>query len=255
MNRNETITHQLDHRSIRFFKDRPVAEEDLQAILAVGERTASSVGAQSVTVIRMTNQGLKDQLMKICGQEYVAEAPELFVFVVNLYRNFQLAKEKGADPHPPTMNHFMQGAADAHLMAQNMMNAIESLGLGGCFLGNILNDVDKEIELLDLPPYTLPILGMIFGHPDDDPQLKPRLDMAHRVHENGYEKADSYLDLVEDYDQEMTHYYDTRNKNQRSDSFSKQMASHMTTSSENRDRILKSIQKQGFDLGLDLEES
>ena len=247
---NEQIKNQLKHRSIRFFKDQEVEEEVLDTIFAVGQRTATSVGMQAVSIVRLTDQDLKDKVMTVAKQPYIAKAPELFIFVVDLYRNMKIAHEKGSEVEAPTMNHFFQGAADAYLMAQNMMTAIETLGLGGTFLGNILSDPEAVIESLELPQYTFPILGMILGYPDDDPQLKPRLPMELRVSNNTYQTYDNYLEEIADYEEQSILYYDTRESNKRSDSFSKQVCQHMETHSVNRDEILKFIEKQGFDLGL-----
>lgn len=46
-----------------------------------------------------------------------------------------------------------------------MAIAAESLGLGICFIGGIRNDVEQIAEILDLPPYTMPLFGLTIGHP------------------------------------------------------------------------------------------
>ena len=48
----------------------------------------------------------------------------------------------------------------------------------------------------------------------------------------------------------MTHYYDTRAEGRRSDSFSKQVVTRYEQANEKRRKVLDSIKKQGFDLGL-----
>ena len=49
---NQTITHQLNHRSIREFTDEPVKPEDLKLVLEVVNHTATSTGMQSAAMIR-----------------------------------------------------------------------------------------------------------------------------------------------------------------------------------------------------------
>lgn len=251
---NETIKHQLDHRTIRFFKDKPVEEEVVQEVLKVFKRTATSVGMQQATIIRMKDKDKKEVIADIGNQDYIGEAPELFIFVADCHRNYQIARAKGLGEKPPTMDKFFQALADTYLSAQNTANALESLGLGVNFIGNVLNDAQRLIELLELPPYTMPVLGLSFGYPDDDPELKPRMPLEYRVGENRYPMYDNYLEELEDYDQEMTTYYDTRRKNQRSDSFSSQVLNYFDKNNPMRDNILSDIKKQGFVLFNEVEE-
>ena len=67
------------------------------------------------------------------------------------------------------------GAVDSGIMAQNCLLAAESMGLGGVYIGGLRNSPKGVDELLGLPKYTAVLFGMCLGHPDQDPQLKPRL--------------------------------------------------------------------------------
>src|SRR5699024_7746268 len=115
---------------------------------------------------------------------------------------------------------FFQGFTDGALAAQNVTSALESLGLGSVFLGSILNDIRKVIELLNLPKYTFPIVGIGFGYPDQSPQLKPRMDTELKFFTDEYKIHDNYLKAIEDYDREMQTYYDLRDANRPVDCFS-----------------------------------
>ena len=89
---NETIKHQLNHRTIRFFKqDQPVEEETLQTILEVFNRTATSNGMQTASLVRITDQAKRDAIAQVGNQTYISEAPELFIFLVDSYRLTQIA--------------------------------------------------------------------------------------------------------------------------------------------------------------------
>lgn len=146
------------------------------------------------------------------------------------------------------MDRFFQGWTDASLAAQNVVLAAESLGLGANYLGCILNDTAKIIELLRLPELTFPVVGVGLGYPNQTPQLKPRMDMSLRVFENSYSIIDDYLTAISEYDQEMQTYYDLRNANKRVDSFSDQVVSKLVNVIPGRQDILNVIKSQGFDL-------
>ncbi|MDK6405848.1 nitroreductase family protein, partial [Escherichia coli] len=69
---------------------------------------------------------------------------------------------------------FSQSQNDAVLALHAMETAAESLGLDCVILGSILNNIPDLIELLKLPKYTYPVLGIAIGKPDQSPELKPR---------------------------------------------------------------------------------
>jgi len=239
--------HQLEHRTIRAFKDTPISQTLLNQLLEVTRQTATSNGMQQYSIIHVTDQGLKDSIAKIAKQAYISTIPTLLIFIVDQYRNAQLALEScGKAEHASDADKFFQGFTDAALGAQNTVNAAESVGLGTLFLGSILNDSEKMCELLALPELTFPVVGLGLGYPDQAPQLKPRMSNELKVFENTYKRFDHYLEEFKGYDEAMQTYYDLRNINQRMDSFSQQAATKMNQCSPKRQAILDKVRKQGF---------
>lgn len=244
---NETIKTQLGHRTIREFKDQAIPQADLEKLFDVINMTASSNGMQNSSVIRVTDQKIKDQLAEIGLQEYMRRAPELLIFIVDLYRNYNIAKEmKNENNIMIGFDKFMQGFTDACLAAQNFVVGAESMGYGANYFGNIHNNTKKVIELLDLPKYTFPVVGVGIGIPNQDPQLKPRMPMELKMFENGYKKFDSYLDAIKDYDEVMQTYYDLRDANNRVDAFSTQILKKQGSIISNREEMYQAFVDQGF---------
>ena len=250
---NETIKTQLNHRTIRNFHQESVSQEIQEQILAVINRTATSNGLQTFSIIRVTDAEKRAALAKICKQAYVQTVPEFWLFVVDNYRNAQIAKAKGYQgDNYRLIDYFFQGVADSQLAAQNAAMAIESLGLGAVYFGSILNDLQAVVDLFELPELTVPILGLGFGQVNDHPQLKPRMPIGMKVGENAYPYfTQEILTALEAYDQEMQTYYDTRFNNQRVDAFTTQVHKKFESSLLKRSDILKVVRNQGFDLHLD----
>jgi len=71
--------------------------------MEVARRTATSTGMQASSIIRVTDPEIKNKIAEICNQEYVARVPELLIFIVDQYRNNQIAKEQ---------NYFTETAKD-----------------------------------------------------------------------------------------------------------------------------------------------
>ena len=248
---NEMLQKQLAHQTIREFKDEKIPVEIFKQLMEVARRTATSTGMQACSIIRITDSEIRKKIAEICKQDYVARAPELLIFIVDQYRNYQIAREKNCiEESVKDMDRFFSAFTDACITAQNVVNAAESMDLGTVFLGSILNDSEKICEILNLPELTFPVVGLGFGYPNQDPQLKPRMDMRFRVFENNYITFDNYLDEIKEYDKEMSTYYDLRDANKRVDCFSDQVVSRLTNVIPKRQKMLNIIGKQGFDLKL-----
>lgn len=246
---NTMIEKQLQHRTIREFKNMDLPREIVDTLMEVARRTATSNGLQAYSIIRITDPSIKKQLAEVCNQEYVARAPELWVFIVDQFRNNSIVKEKGSETrNAADMDKFFQGFTDACIAAQNVVNAAEAMDLGTVYFGSILNDPAKTCKILNLPKLTFPVVGLGLGYPNQNPQLKPRFENRLRVFENSYKIFDNYLDEIKDYDEEMTTYYDLRDANRRVDSFSDQVVDKLAISLPKRREMLKVIRQQGFDV-------
>lgn len=249
---NETIKTQLSHRSIRKFKNEKVSEDVIKTLLDVTNQTASSVAMQTYSVIRITDENKKKEIAEVCMQPYVVGVPELWIFVADLFRNANILAELDSYPDERNdMDKFFQAYTDAALAAQNLMLGVESLGMGGVFFGGILNDPDRMIQILNLPEYTFPVLGVGFGHPDENPELKPRMNIELKVFENEYKTQDNYLEALKGYDDVLSEYYQSRSSNLKIESFTQHVLNNITRSTEKRKKVINSIIRQGFSLNLE----
>nr|WP_072514600.1 NADPH-dependent oxidoreductase [Ndongobacter massiliensis] len=246
---NAVIQLQQNHRSIREFTGAPVEEEKRQALYDVFCKTPSSMGLQQCSIVRVRDAEKRKKIAEWGNQEYIARAPELWIYVVDTYRNGQIAQEKGTSGQSDrSMDFFFQGFTDAILAAQNVNVAVESMGMGGCFIGNILNNPQGLCALLELPAGVFPALGYIFGYPNQKPEKKPRMEASLRVFEDSYQKQESYLEALAEYDEVMHTYYDLRQANRRVDRFTDQVAAKVGAVSKSRQSILQFVREQGFAL-------
>ena len=245
---NETIRTQLDHRTIREFTDEPVSEEILGTLFEVAMHTATSRGMQNASIIWVKDENKKRALAEVNKQEYVGRTPVYLLFIVDFARAAAVLQESGIDDlaGASTMDVFIEGFTDACLMAQNVAVAAETLGLGTTFLGGVLNDPKKVIEILDLPALTFPALGLMIGYPNQEPQLKPRMAKELRVMVDGYQRPDSWSEELTDYDAQMHTYYDLRNANRREDTFTDQIRKKYSKIRSRRAQVMVDIAEQGF---------
>ncbi|HCT62966.1 MAG TPA: NADPH-dependent oxidoreductase [Erysipelotrichaceae bacterium] len=244
---NSTIQNQLNHRSIRKFKDIPLTPDQINLLVDVARHTSTSSFMQSYSILSITDPEKKAKVAQIGNQNYIAECGHLFIMLADQHRNQLIAEEQDTDTEVlGSFDRFFVAATDAILAAQNIMIAAEAMGLGAVFLGSILNQVDQLIEIFNLPEHVVPVLGIAIGHPDQAPQLKPRLPRDIMHFENTYPKLENVCEALKDYDAIVHEYYDLRDANNRVDAFTTQIAKGMTRKHPGRMQLLKFYQGQGF---------
>ena len=242
---NKTIDTQLNHRSIRKFKDKTLNKEQLETLYSVFAQTPTSMFMQNASLIHIIDPEQKKKIRELCNQKYVGAEGDLFIFVVDLYRNQQIRKQLGTDDgRVHTTDIFFQAMEDTLLAYQNVANAVESMDLGYVPLGTVNDHPLEMLKTLDLPKLTFPVLGMQVGVPDQKPQLKPRLPLQFTCFEGKYNK-DFDVKELRDYDKVVTTYYDLRDSNRRIDSFTKQITgAKLDNHKTDRDQLPEELHKQ-----------
>lgn len=210
-----TIDLLCSHRSIRAFTEQGIDDAQRSAIIAAAQAASTSSFLQCSSIVRITDRALREQLVQLTGgQPWVSAAAEFWVFCADFNRHQQICPEAQLG----RAEQLLLGCVDTALMAQNAMVAAESLGLGGVFIGGLRNSIAQVTELLGLPKFVLPLFGFCIGHPDASPDVKPRMPQAMLVHENRYQPLDKAV--LAQYDQQITAYYQQRDSNQRSETWS-----------------------------------
>lgn len=241
---DKRLTTQANHRSVRRFTNQPLTEAIRSELVTIAQHTATSHFLQSFSIIRIDNQTLRQQIADISHQSYVNGNGDLYIFVLDQFRAATLAN--AADVHElGSADKFMQGVSDTILAAQNMVNTAENLGLGTVILGSILNDPHSLIQLLKLPKYTFPVLGVIVGYPDQATAPKPRMPQSMMHFTDAYSTKSAVAE-IDDYDRIIHDYYTNRQTNARSETFTNLLTKSATTSPAKRREILAAIHQQGF---------
>lgn len=234
-----TIDLLRGHRSIRHFTDEALSDAQREAIIAAAQGTSSSSFLQCSSIIRITDKTRREALVSLTGgQKHVAQAAEFWVFCADFNRHLQICP----DAQLGLAEQLLLGVVDTAMMAQNALTAAESLGLGGVFIGGLRNNIEAVTEMLKLPKHVLPLFGLCLGWPADNPGVKPRLPAGLIVHENQYQPMDA--SLLAHYDEQIAHYYQTRDSNTRRDTWSDHI--RRTIIKENRPFILEYLHKQGW---------
>ncbi|MGB2078997.1 MAG: oxygen-insensitive NADPH nitroreductase [Vibrio sp.] len=238
---NDVINTLTNHRSIRSYTDEKISPEMLETIIAAGLAASSSSFLQTTSIIRVTDAAKRAQLAQLAGgQSYVETAAEFLVFCIDYHRHKTLSKDVQTD----FTELALIGAIDTGIMAQNVMTAAESLGLGGVYIGGLRNHPNEVDDLLGLPQDCAILFGMCLGYPAQDPQIKPRLPQSVILHQDTYQ-APTAEDLAQ-YDETTINYYQGRGSNTKSTPWTEQVIGRL--GQESRPFIKSYLHKKGLAL-------
>ncbi len=241
---NSVMSLMRAHSSQRHFRDQAIDEYLLKDIIRCGQAASSSSFIQACSVIRVRDPKKREIIAEAAGnQRYVVDAPEFLVLCADMKRIAYCCEKSDLGEIEGYAEHFLQATVDTALMAQNMLLAAESAGLGGVFIGGIRNQIQIVADTLALPQLVYPAFGLCLGWPQDKAAVKPRLPLDVVLHEDAY-RADAVAQQVDDYDAQMAAYYATRQSNAKTTNWSAQTAN--AVQGKKREHMLAFLQQQGF---------
>ena len=191
---NEVIRQLNRRKSVRVFTDQQIGSEEKAAILRAAAEAPTAGNQQLYTILGITDQSIKDRLVETCDhQPMIAQAKMVLIFCADCKKWYDAYSSVGCTPRKPGVGDLLLAAGDAMIAAQNAVTAAESLGIGSCYIGDIMENCEEQTALLNLPRYVMPVGMLIFGYPTQQQKDRPkpeRVDMKYIVHENGYHPMD-----------------------------------------------------------------
>ena len=189
---NETIRALAARKSMRVYEDRPIPEECKRAILQSAMEAPTAGNQQLYTILDITDPVLKAKLADTCDhQPFIATAPMVLIFCADVQKWVDLFVEGGAQPRKPGLGDLLLAVSDTNIAAQNAVVAAESLGIGSCYIGDIMEQCELHREMLHLPEYVFPAAMLVFGYPTQQQKDRPkpiRCRLEDIVCENGYQR-------------------------------------------------------------------
>ena len=186
----------------QFARDAGVSDEQRTAVLHAASRAPSAGAMMMYSIIDIREQATLDRLAMLCdNQPFIAKAPWALVFVVDYAKWIDLFdyagcfspefnERQGTEPRrAPGLGEFAVAAQDAVIAAQTAVIAAEAVGLGSCYIGDVVENAEDVAALLDLPAHTVPLSMLVLGVPAKERAVTPH-PVENLVMPERYRRAD-----------------------------------------------------------------
>jgi nitroreductase len=200
---NPTLELLAKRKSIRAYSPRPITTDEKSQILAAALRAPTAGNLMLYSIIEVSDQALKDRLAEICDhQPFIASAPLALMFLADYQRWFdyfrlsrvpEMCRRGGEQMRLPDQGDLLLACCDTLIAAQTAVIAAEALGIGSCYIGDIIENYELNRQLFDLPRYVLPAALICFGYPTPEQAARrqtARFGQEYVVHTNRYHCLD-----------------------------------------------------------------
>ncbi|MBE0411098.1 MAG: nitroreductase family protein [Anaerolineales bacterium] len=173
MTSNSIIETLLNRKSIRKYTDQVPADEVVETVVRAGQQAPFAYQMGSLLLSRHRDHN-------------PFKAPLFFIICVDSHRHEAIMAHRGWQMVQNDLSLLLLGIQDAALMAENMVIAAESVGMGSCFLGGVPYQAARYVEQFNLPPRVFPLVGLAMGYPAENPPPRPRYPLDFAMFEGQY---------------------------------------------------------------------
>ena len=198
---NETLSVILNRKSCREFLAEAVPEEAKADIIAATLRAPTAANLMLYSIIEVNEQAAKDTLAVSCDHHsFISRVPWVLLFLADYQRWYdyfhvsgvkQRCEQRGVAMRKPQEGDLFLACCDALIAAKTAVIAAESLGIGSCYIGDIMENYETHKVIFDLPRYVFPITLVCFGYPTKQQQertLTQRFDEKYILFEDRYKR-------------------------------------------------------------------
>jgi FMN reductase (NADPH) len=173
MKSNPVVETMLEHKSIRKYTSEVPSNEIVKTLVRTGQQAPFAYQCYSVLLSRNRKRNPWN-------------APLLFTICVDSYKFELIMAERNWKIAASDLSLLVLAIQDAAFMAENMVVAGRSLGLGSCFLGAAPFRADKIAQEYKLPKRVFPLVQLTMGYPAEDPPPRPRYPIEFTLFEDKY---------------------------------------------------------------------
>lgn len=193
---NQIIESLYKRKSVRAYSERKITKDEKEILFEAAKQAPTAGNMTLYSIIDVTDQAKKEACAKYCdNQPFIADADMVVIFLADYRRWYKVFKAVDNEVRHPGVGDYELAIVDATIAAQNMVVAAESMGIGSCYIGDIIEHFEEIQAMFNLPANVAPACMLVLGYPDQKniEREKPvRFDNDVFIFEN------EYHDLSED---------------------------------------------------------
>lgn len=168
---NPVIETMLSRKSVRKYTDQKPTDDAIETIVRAGQQAPFASQLCSLLLTR---------------RKAPFGAPLWFTVCVDMHRMELIMAKRGWTTVANDLAVLLLGIQDAALMAENMVIAAQSLGMGSCFLGNTPYRAKQVRKRFKLPERVFPLVELVMGYPAEEFPPRPRYPLQFTLFEDYY---------------------------------------------------------------------
>ncbi len=186
----DAIAPLLDRRVVRRYRDEPVSDSLLDALLAAAQSAPAKSDLQQYSIVVMRDAARIKQIADWIGtMDWIATAPVFLVWCGDMRRGQRLCDMHGMPHANNNLDTFLNTAVDCSLAMGQFMAAAEAVGLGTCPISYVRSHIERVSPLLGLPSGVYPVAGLSVGWPVFRRPVSMRLPPSVVVHRERYDDS------------------------------------------------------------------
>jgi len=172
---NETWKLIQNRRSLRSYSSRQINDEDKQKIIKGAMRAPTGSNMMMYSMLEVDDPEKIATIVSTCDElEFIGKAPLIIIFLADMQRwdDFyqasgvtEMCKRMDLEYQPPLEGDLLISICDAMIAAQNSCIVAESLGMGTCYIGDIIEQIEIVRQTFKLPQWAIPITMVCYGYP------------------------------------------------------------------------------------------
>lgn len=179
---NDVIKIINNRCTVRAYEPTPLSQEEIEIIIHSAMRAPTAGNMMFYSIIEVKDQEKKEKLVKTCdNQPHIAKAPLVLIFLADMQRWYDYYVASSVPERCASINQMYRtpdesdlllACCDALIAAQNTVITAESIGIGSCYIGDIIENIETHREMFNLPKWVFPITMLCYGYPKQDPSKR-----------------------------------------------------------------------------------
>ena len=179
---NEVMNVINNRCTVRAYKQEPLSQKEVDIIIHSAIRAPTAGNMMFYSILEVKDQNMKEKLVKTCdNQPHIAKAPLVLIFLADMQRWYdyytksnvpEICAKYNIEYRTPDESDLLLACCDALIAAQNSVIAAESIGVGSCYIGDIIENIEIHRKMFNLPVWVFPITMLCFGYPKQDPSKR-----------------------------------------------------------------------------------